>query len=136
MYLVDTSVWVDYLNGHDSPHVVLLDELLGNPIAVGINDLIHLEILQGARDQSAFDPLRRYFSGLPIHRFPDPGSSYPAAAQLFLDCRRRGITVRSTLDCLVAQCAIELGLVLLHNDRDFIRIGTVARTLRQKHFLS
>ena len=63
MYLVDTSVWIDYLRGRDVAHVRFLDELLANPLAVGISDLIYLEILQGATDERAFDKLRQYFSG-------------------------------------------------------------------------
>jgi len=58
-----------------------------------------------------------------------------AAATLYLDCRSKGVTVRSTLDCLVAQCAIEHGLVLLHNDRDFAQMGAVRKTLKQRHFI-
>lgn len=135
MYLVDTSVWVDYLRGRDAPHVRLLDELLANPLAVGISDAIYMEILQGARDVKAFDRLRRHFSGLPFHRFEDPEAGHAAAARLYLDCRGKGVTVRSTLDCLVVQCAIEHGLVLLHNDRDFAQMGAVRKTLKQRHFI-
>ncbi|MFP5405681.1 MAG: PIN domain-containing protein, partial [Gammaproteobacteria bacterium] len=60
MYLVDTSVWIDYLKGREAAHVALLDDLLGNPLAVGISDAIYVEILQGAEDQRAFDRLRSY----------------------------------------------------------------------------
>lgn len=136
MYLVDTSVWIDYLQGRDVEHVAFLDDLLANPLAVGISDAIYVEILQGARDQQAFDRLRRYFSGQRFYRFHDPEASHAAAAQLYLDCRRQGITVRSTLDCLIAQCAIEHRLVLLHGDRDFAAMAPARRALRQLHFLS
>jgi predicted nucleic acid-binding protein len=135
VYLVDTSVWVDFLRGRETPCVGLLDELLGDPLAVGLSDAILMEILQGARDQRAFDRFRRYFGGLPCHRFADPQTAHVAAAQLFLDCRRAGVTVRSSVDCLVAQCAIENDLVLLHNDRDFAKMAPVRDTLRQRHFL-
>ena len=60
MYLVDTSVWIDYIQGGDAREVSFLDELLKNPLAVGLTDLIYMEILQGAKDQSSFDQLRRY----------------------------------------------------------------------------
>lgn len=136
MYLVDTSVWIDYLKGRHVEHVALLDELLANPLAVGISDLVYLEILQGARDQESFDRFRRYFSGLRFYRFADPDCSYPAAAQLFLDCRGQGVTVRSTVDCLIAQCALEHDLILLHHDRDFERMRRVRTDLRQRHFLA
>ncbi|PKO55675.1 MAG: VapC toxin family PIN domain ribonuclease [Betaproteobacteria bacterium HGW-Betaproteobacteria-21] len=135
MYLVDTSVWIDYLQGRDAPHVRLLDELLANPLAVGINDAIYLEILQGARDLTAFDTLRRYFSQQRFYRFDDPERSHALAARLYLECRRCGVTVRSTLDCLIAQCALDHDLVLLHNDRDYRHIASICPELRQRHFL-
>lgn len=135
MYLVDTSAWIDYLNGREAEHVALLDELLSNPLAVGITDLVYMEILQGARDQLHFERFRQYFSGLRFYRPLEPEPSHAAAAQLFLDCRRLGITVRSTVGCMVAQCAIEHDLILLHNDRDFERMSSVRKNLRQRHFL-
>ena len=135
MYLVDTSVWIDYLNGVDAPQVRFLDDLLDNPVATGITDLIFMEILQGARDQKNFDRFRSYFEGQRFHRFADPASSHASAAQVYLDCRRRGITVRSTVDCLIAQCALEHDLILFHRDADFQRIGVALPSLKQKHFL-
>ncbi|MBI4754818.1 MAG: PIN domain-containing protein [Betaproteobacteria bacterium] len=135
MYLVDTSVWLDYLRGREDVHVGFLDELLTNPLAVGITDLIYMEILQGARDQNAFDRLRRYFSGQRFYRFDDPEQSHAAAARIYFDCRRQGVTVRSTVDCLIAQCAMEHGLVLLHHDSDFRFMAAAVPALRQRHFL-
>jgi predicted nucleic acid-binding protein len=136
MYLVDTSVWVDYLLGRDAAHVEFLDGLLQNPLAAGLTDLIYMEVLQGARDLRNFERLRDYFSGQRFHRFEVPSVSHAAAARIYFDCRRRGVTVRSTLDCLIARCAIEHGLILLHNDQDFQRMGPIATGLKQKHFMS
>jgi predicted nucleic acid-binding protein len=135
MYLVDTSVWIDYIQGSDARQISFLDELLKNPLAVGLTDLIYMEILQGAKDQSSFDQLRRYFSGQQFYRFIDPEQSHTSAAQIYFDCRRQGVTVRSTLDCLIAQCAIEHELILLHHDRDFKQMVTIVPALQQKHFL-
>ena len=134
-YLVDTSVWVDYINGIKSAHVGFLDRLLENPLAVGLTDIIYMEILQGAKNQNAFDRFRRYFSGQNFYRLQNAEESHAAAAQIYFDCRRQGITVRSTIDCLIAQCAIEHKLVLLHNDKDFKRMANVIKELEQKHFL-
>ena len=136
MYLVDTSVWIDYLRGRAAAHVHLLDELLQNPLAVGLTDVVYMEILQGARDARSFARLREYFGGQRFYRFEEPVASHAAAAGLYFDCRRRGFTVRSTLDCLIARCAIENDLILLHHDQDFIKLGKVAPELRQKHFMS
>ena len=135
MYLVDTSVWADYLRGRDVAHVHFLDELLANPLAVGISDLVYLEILQGATDERAFDKLRQYFSGQRFYRFADAESSYANAAKLYFDARRAGVTIRSKLDCLIAQCAIDHDLILLHNDADFVHLGEIDPKLNLRHFL-
>ena len=135
MYLVDTSVWIDYLRGRDCSHVEFLRGLLSHPFAVGITHLIYMEILQGARDATAFDRLRRYFSGQRFYSFDDIAAAHAAAARIYFDCRQRGITVRSTADCLIAQCALEFDLVLLHHDADFERIAGVVPTLRERSFL-
>ena len=135
MYLVDTSVWVDYLAGRETPAVELLDELLDNPLAVFLCDQIYLEILQEARDQAFFKRYRRYFSGQQFCGFEDSRESHARAAQLYFDCRRSGITIRSSIDCLIAHCALENKLTLLHNDRDYLAMQPLLAGLRQRHFL-
>ena len=135
MYLVDTSVWIDYLRGRECTHVDFLRNLLPHPLVVGITHLIYVEILQGARNPSAFGRLRTYFAGQRFYAFADAVRSYTMAARMYLDCRREGVTVRSTVDCLVAQCAIESELVLLHHDMDFKRIARVVPGLKEKSFL-
>ncbi len=136
MYLVDTSVWVDYIQGHETRAVQFLDDLLPNPLAVHINDQIYLEILQGARTKKSFAKLQRYFSGQRFCSFENSRESHALAAGLYFECRRKGITIRSSIDCLIAQCAIENNLLLLHQDRDYVKIKTVAPGLGQKHFLN
>lgn len=134
MYLVDTSVWIDYIKGRNTETVVFLDNLLVNPLAIGINQFIYLEILQGAADEQNFERFRNYFS---TQRFyPLSFDSYEQAAKIYFDCRRKGITIRSSLDCLIAQGAIEHNLILLHHDRDYLQIGSVYTQLKQQHFLS
>ena len=135
MYLVDTSVWIDYIRGRDDAHVQFLRDLLSNPLAVSITSLIYMEILQGARDSTGFERLRDYFNGQRFVDFEQPTNSHAAAARIYLDCRRRGVTVRSSIDCLIAQSAIESELTLLHHDQDFRRIANVVPTLREESFL-
>ncbi len=135
MYLVDTSVWIDYIRGRDVAHVHFLRDLLSNPLAVSITPLIYMEILQGARDSTAFERLQDYFNGQRFVDFEQPAISHAAAARIHLDCRIRGVTVRSSIDCLIAQSAIESDLTLLHHDQDFRRIATLVPTLREKSFL-
>ena len=135
MYLVDTSVWIDYLRGRNCAHVEFLRALLPHPLVVGITPLIYAEILQGARNPAAFHRLRTYFGGQRFHTFADAVGSHASAARMYLDCRREGLTVRSTVDCLIAQCAIESELVLLHHDMDFKRMVRVVPKLKEKSFL-
>ena len=135
MYLVDTSVWIDYLRGRDCAHVEFLRGLLPHPLVVGITHLIYAEILQGARNPAAFDRLRTYFGGQRFYTSADAVVSHASAARMYLDCRREGVTVRSMVDCLLAQCAIESELVLLHHDMDFKRIARVVPRLKEQSFL-
>ncbi len=135
MYLVDTSVWIDYINGKEAEHVSFLDQVLSNPLAFGLNGLIYMEILQGAKNQKAFEQFQRYFSGQQFYSFQQTENSYSTAAQIYFDCRRSGITIRSSVDCLIAQCAIENELILLHNDKDFVQMATVVSTLKHMCFV-
>ena len=132
MYLVDTSVWISYLREGPMGPLAELEALLDNPLACGLSDQILMEILQGARDERAFRTLNRYFGGQRIYRFNDPTYSHMEAARLYLRCRRGGVTVRSAMDCLIAQCAIEHDLTLLHTDRDFNHIHRVMPAFRQR----
>lgn len=135
MYLVDTSIWVAYIQGRDGPHVNFLRDALSNELAFAITPLIHMEILQGARDQRSYRRLEKYFGGQRFVDFDRPVASHTAAARIFFDCKKKGLTIRSSADCLIAQCAIENGLTLFHHDRDFQRIATVVSKLSEKSFL-
>lgn len=130
MYLVDTSVWVDYLRGHATPQVRTLKDLLSGEEIVGTAPIILQEILQGAESAERFETWREYFLDLLCYVPRDPVESHVAAARLYQTCRRAGKTPRSSNDCLIAQIAIENGLALLHSDRDFNAIGSVVEELR------
>ena len=130
MYLVDTSVWIDFLRGTHTQAVSRLNQIIEAEIPFGITGVIYQEILQGAASPAQFEQLRTYFS---TQRFFDPRFekySYAAAAQLYFTCRQNGITIRSTLDCLIAQICLEHGLILLNSDKDFERISTIQSDLR------
>jgi predicted nucleic acid-binding protein len=130
MYLIDTSVWVDYLRGEATPQIRTLKDLLSGEEIVGIAPIILQEILQGADSAERFETWRKIFSGLFCYVPKDPVESHVAAARLYQDCRKAGKTPRSSNDCLIAQIAIENGLTLLHNDRDFNAIASVVSRLR------
>ena len=130
MYLVDTSVWVDYLRGKATPQVRTLKELLAGEEIVGVAPIILQEILQGADSDQRFEKWRKYFAGLCCYVPTDSVESYVAAARLYQVCRRAGKTPRSSNDCLIAQIAIEHKLALLQDDRDFVAIAAVSPELQ------
>ena len=126
MVLVDTSVLIDYLRGTENASVGRFQKLLDALVPFGISPLTYLEVLQGAKTEKDYATVKSY---LETHRFyglRDEKESYAAAARISFDCRKNGITINSTVDCLIAQTAIENDLSLLHNDVDFDRIRRVA----------
>ncbi len=117
MILVDSSVWIDHFRGSDTPQVARLDNLLASePVAIG--DLMLAEVLQGFGSDRDFNQARRLLTGLTVIQI---GSAEIAvqAARNFRQLRARGITVRKTIDTLIATRCIADGLTLLHSDRDF-----------------
>ena len=130
MYLVDTSVWVDYLRGKTTAQVRTLRELLAGEDIVGVAPIILQEVLQGADSDQRFEKWRKYFARLCCYMPADPVASHVAAAKLYQSCRRAGKTPRSSNDCLIAQIAIEHALILLHEDRDFEAIARAVSDLR------
>jgi hypothetical protein len=118
MILVDTSVWVDFLNAVDLPHSRVLDRLIEDEHDVAITEIILTEVLQGIRDDRAFRMMKAYLLDFPIYG-PRGVETYLRAAQIYRDCRKRGRTVRKTVDCIIAAICIQHGLTLLHRDSDF-----------------
>lgn len=117
MILVDSSVWIDYFRGTATPQTDLLDALLGHePIATG--DLILTEVLQGFANDRDFNQAIKLMTSLVI---VDLGGQTMAvqAARNFRALRALGITVRKTIDTVIATRCIESGLPLLYSDRDF-----------------
>lgn len=130
MILIDTSVLVDYFKGIESRPAKLFDELIENGIPYGINNFVYQELLQGSRTIDEFNTLKEYLETIPFYDLQYGKESYEKAAFLHFQCRRNGITIRSTIDLLIAEIAIENNLFLLHNDEDFDNIGKVIKELR------
>ncbi len=129
MVLVDTSIWIDYLSTRPGTAAARLDELVTDGTPFALTPIVLEEILQGARSMREFQRLRK---NLLTQRFLfplDAIESYASAANIYFRCRRAGVTPRSTIDCLIAQIAMENGAALLHNDADFDRIATVVPDL-------
>ncbi len=125
MILVDTSVLVGYLKGTAGTPFERFDGMIAEGVPFGIDGYIYQEVLQGARDEREYDLLAEYLSSLPFYSLLHGRSSFESAARIFFLCRRSGVTVRSTVDLLIAQTAIENGLHLFHNDRDFSKMAKV-----------
>ena len=127
--LVDSSVWIDLLRDVQTPQTLALHELLPQREAA-ITVVIYQEILQGAATPERFAKLKRYFRTLPFLHPAHPIETWEAAAQLYMHCRKRGVTPRSPHDCVVARIAIEHKVQLLHDDRDFEKIAGVELRLK------
>ena len=117
MIVVDTSVWVDFFNGQNTPEVEQLDRLLSTtPILIG--DLILVGLLQGFRKDKDFKIAQSLFAQLPQVTMSNPKLALKSA-EYFRSLRKRGITVRKTIDCLIATYCIHHQYPLLYADRDF-----------------
>ena len=117
MIVADTSIWIDYVRGVDSPLTNLLDrELDRSRIITG--DLIIAEFLQGFRSEKDYENAKRIMESLEYHDFVGKDIALKAAGN-FRKLRKSGITVRKTIDMLIATFCIENDFELLHNDRDF-----------------
>lgn len=125
MILVDTSVLIDFLKGSKTEGSRKLQDILERKIPFGITSFILQEVLQGAASEKGFSLLRRYLSSQRFYHLKDPVDSFTEAAKLYMKCRKKGVTIRSTIDCLIAQTALENNLILLHNDNDFDAISKV-----------
>jgi predicted nucleic acid-binding protein len=124
--LVDTSVWIDYFNGYRSPETDYLADAIDAALPIIIPGIVLTEILLGLRNEaeaarianllSAFDPA------------PNPErKDYIEAATIYRQCRRQGFTIRSTVDCLIAQICLRNNYPLLTKDRDFKAIARCRR---------
>ncbi len=124
MLLVDSSVWIDHFNGFASPEALGLAEMLadGGAPRIMTAGIILGEILSGLRTESEARRITALFDGLDCLPELDRGD-YIAAANIFRTCRSRGETIRSLVDCLIAQMCLHHGCRLLSRDRDFTKIA-------------
>ena len=130
MILVDTSVVVDFLKGADNEKVGLFEELLVKNAPFGIAAFTYQEVLQGARDEKEYASIRKYLRSQTFYFLPESVDAYDKAAQLYYKLRRQGITVRSSIDLLIAITAIENNLYMLHNDQDFDMMAGAVKELK------
>jgi predicted nucleic acid-binding protein len=117
LILVDSSVWIDYFRGAITAQTEMLDALLGQqPLAIG--DLILAEVLQGFHSERDFNDAREMLTALTVVELGGAQIAVQAAKN-FRVLRKLGVTVRKTIDTVIATRCIESGYDLLHNNRDF-----------------
>lgn len=117
MILVDSSVWIDYFRGTPTPQTDRLDALLGiEPVITG--DLILTEVLQGFTSERDFNMARKLLTSLDMVNLAGRDIAIQAARN-FRALRALGITVRKTIDTIIATHCIESGFILLYSDKDF-----------------
>jgi predicted nucleic acid-binding protein len=117
LILVDSSVWIDYFKGVVTPQTERLDKLLGHePLAVG--DLMLTEVLQGFAKERDFNEAKKLLTSLIVVELGGQEIAIQAARN-FRALRNLGVTVRKTIDTIIATRCIASGYDLLHNDRDF-----------------
>ena len=130
MILVDTSVLINFFRGRETVGTVYFEKLLEEQKHFCINEFIYQEILQGSKDEKEFSTLKSYLKYIPLYSLKLGVQSFENAAQLNFRCRRKGITIRSTIDLLIAETAIENNIALLHDDEDYVNMSKVITELK------
>jgi len=121
MIVVDSNTWGDFFNGTSSPHVERLDSALREEEDLAVLPIIITEVLQGFRTEKGFRQAQRVLLRLPV--IQPAVDCHVRAARLFRSLRRKGITVRGAVDCIIAQTCLDLDAVLLSPDADFRHIS-------------
>ena len=125
MIVVDTSVWIDVLNEHDTLKAQRCIGLLEDGAPLAVTDVIVTEILQGLRSDREASRVEGYLRHFPILRL-EAVDDFVSAAALCRRARARGVTIRSTVDCLIASVCIREQAPILHSDDDFERIASTS----------
>ena len=123
MIVVDTSVWIDVINEVETREATRCVELLEGGAPVALTDVIFTEILQGFRTEREATGVERRLRAFPVLRL-ETLDDFGLAARLYREARRAGVTIRKTLDCLIAAPCVREGVPILHSDDDFDRLAS------------
>jgi len=123
MILVDSSVWIEYVRGGQHPACELFESLLDEGRELCLTGVVLTEVLQGIRGPAQFRKVHRYLADFPSIQ-PTEGD-HVLAAELYRGARRQGITVRSTIDCILAAICLERDIPVFHLDKDFEQLARV-----------
>ena len=130
MILVDTSILIGYFKQENSTQYKKIDYIIDNDIPYGICDYVYLELLQGSKNKQEYELLKEYLNTLPFYYLRYGKQSFENTALMYMNCRKKGVTIRSTIDLLIAEIAIENNLYLLHDDMDYVNIAKVYKDLK------
>jgi len=130
MILVDTSVLIGYFKKLEGAPYDKMDYIIDADIPYGICNYVYQELLQGSRNDREYALLSEYLNTLPFYDLRYGKRSFENAAVMYIKCRKKGITIRSTLDLIIAEIAIENDLYLLHDDMDFTNIAKADKNLK------
>jgi len=123
--LVDTTVWIDFFGDRPRSHVVTLQQSIEKNEDVCVCGVIHAEVLQGIRSDADYRKTRDYFDSLIF--LPMSQVTFLRAAELYRSLRKKGVTIRKPVDCMIAAVAIEYDVPLLHKNRDFDQIAKFSK---------
>ncbi len=126
MIIVDTTVWIDFLEGRGTSFDLHLKKLIEQEEPLALTDIIYCEVLQGILEESKFRQTRSILRAYPILQMRGL-RTFERAALIYRACRKKGLTIRKTADCLIAATCLEARAELYHNDRDFEAIAKVRR---------
>jgi predicted nucleic acid-binding protein len=121
--VVDTSVWIDVLAGRRTRRARRCVELIEGGEPVALTDVVFTEVLQGLRSEDEAQLVERHLGAFPVLRL-EGLEDFVLAASLYRTARREGVTIRKTLDCLIAAPCVRTGAPLLHADSDFDRLAS------------
>lgn len=124
MILVDTSVWIDFFRGRDTPPAAWLQNALAHDEDLCLCGIVLTEILQGLSAPRQIAAVGRALQ--PLIYLPLDREGYVEAAAIYRAARAKGKTIRNTVDCVIAACAIAHGVALAQNDRDYRTIAAVS----------
>jgi predicted nucleic acid-binding protein len=118
LILVDSSVWIDYFNGKISFQTDFLDSIVGKDLII-IGDIVYIEVLQGFRNDNDFNSARELLELFPLVNLLDREVAIKSIT-MFRELRKKGVTIRKTIDTIIASYCIINNITLLQSDRDFI----------------
>lgn len=128
MILIDTSVWIEFFNNPGGKTSKLLEKMISESAPLAINAIIEMEVLQGIRSDDMHKEVKTYLE--PYQCFPHVSKKhFDLATDVFRACRKKGVTIRKSLDCLIAANCLIDEVSIGHRDRDFTQISLVYKEL-------